>query len=264
MDKRFSTSPTEYWTPASPHQLEHATVCPSGAQRHGRGRSSRDLLPTGWQLRRCNVPRPRPGRPVLVHGRRLSVAQPAQRCSATGCSPPATRAVTRTRLPGAPAERGEPALSTRTWRWPTPISFWPWLSCTKRSNEPCRPQTSRTPTRGSLPPSSAPASVLTCSPCETTWSASTGLIEPRGNYEVDWQVFRRVIQDNAIRRRLDEIVDELLGDLALTSAIRTGDYATLTSCCGCTRGRKPSGLRGRRVTRRSPSAEGLRSLRPSD
>ena len=35
-----------------------------------------------------------------------------------------------------------------------------------------------------------------------------GLIEPKGNYEVDWQVFRHVIQDNAIRRRLDEIVDE--------------------------------------------------------
>jgi len=35
-----------------------------------------------------------------------------------------------------------------------------------------------------------------------------GLIEPKGNYQVDWQVFRHVIQDNAIRRRLDEIVDE--------------------------------------------------------
>ena len=35
-----------------------------------------------------------------------------------------------------------------------------------------------------------------------------GLIDPKGNYEVDWQVFRHVIQDNAIRRRLDEIVDE--------------------------------------------------------
>jgi len=35
-----------------------------------------------------------------------------------------------------------------------------------------------------------------------------GLIEPKGNYEVDWQVFRHLIQDNAIRRRLDEIVDE--------------------------------------------------------
>ena len=38
-----------------------------------------------------------------------------------------------------------------------------------------------------------------------------GLIEPRGNYEVDWQVFRHVIQDNPIRRRLDEIVDEAAG-----------------------------------------------------
>jgi Family of unknown function (DUF6308) len=35
-----------------------------------------------------------------------------------------------------------------------------------------------------------------------------GLIDPKGNFEVDWQVFRHVIQDNAIRRRLDEIVDE--------------------------------------------------------
>ena len=38
-----------------------------------------------------------------------------------------------------------------------------------------------------------------------------GLIDPKGNYEVDWQVFRHVIQDNAIRRRLDEIVDEAAG-----------------------------------------------------
>ena len=35
-----------------------------------------------------------------------------------------------------------------------------------------------------------------------------GLIDPKGNYEVDWQVFRHVIQDNDVRRRLDEIVDE--------------------------------------------------------
>jgi hypothetical protein len=35
-----------------------------------------------------------------------------------------------------------------------------------------------------------------------------GLLDQKGNYEVDWQVFRHVIQDNAIRRRLDEIVDE--------------------------------------------------------
>jgi hypothetical protein len=38
-----------------------------------------------------------------------------------------------------------------------------------------------------------------------------GLIESRGNYEVDWQVFRHVIQDNAIRRQLDAIVDEAAG-----------------------------------------------------
>ena len=35
-----------------------------------------------------------------------------------------------------------------------------------------------------------------------------GLDRPKGNYQVDWQVFRHVIQDNAIRRRLDAIVDE--------------------------------------------------------
>jgi hypothetical protein len=35
-----------------------------------------------------------------------------------------------------------------------------------------------------------------------------GLIDPQGNYEVDWQVFRHVIQDNDIRRRLDQVVDE--------------------------------------------------------
>lgn len=35
-----------------------------------------------------------------------------------------------------------------------------------------------------------------------------GLIAPKGDYQVDWQVFRHVIQDNSIRRRIDELVDE--------------------------------------------------------
>lgn len=35
-----------------------------------------------------------------------------------------------------------------------------------------------------------------------------GLIDPKGDYQVDWQVFRHVIQNNAIRRRLDDLVDE--------------------------------------------------------
>lgn len=38
-----------------------------------------------------------------------------------------------------------------------------------------------------------------------------GLQDARQNYEVDWQVFRHIIQNDEVRRRLDSVVEEAAG-----------------------------------------------------
>lgn len=211
MDERFSTPPTD-WTPASPHQLEHATKLVHQAlndaaavghletyyRRVGNyaGATFLDLDPvdpysfTAADLLSLNLLGVA-AQPVAV--RRL--LEPSRErghlvrlLSEENLPIDADLAMADADQLLAMAELHEAvkrALSPADVKDPNP-----WVTASKLC---ARKRPDLFPVRDNVV-------------CK-----HLGLIEPRGNYEVDWQVFRHVIQDNAIRRRLDEIVDEAAG-----------------------------------------------------
>ena len=90
-----------------------------------------------------------------------------------------------------------------------------------------------------------------------------GLIDPKGNYEVDWQVFRHVIQDNDVRRRLDEIVDEASRRPGVDVGHPNRRLRHLDVVPGCTRSRAagPRPILGTRLNRQG---DWLRAMWCSD